>query len=156
MKSATLRFVLAFGVFLAWLGYLLNLAVSTAHPVVLYEPQFLVSSLDVIATIPAIKAGDNEVTVREVHWPEAEKGLVGKSIKVTNLDQCKSDYRGADELYILPLIADGKDTYRVAPLPRSPGFAGSASRAGRPRIYPVTPETRLKLDQIQKPRVVLP
>ena len=67
--------------------------------------------------------------------------LVGKNLKITNLDQCKDDYHGADELYILPLIADGKDAYRVAPLPRSPGFAGAASRAGRPRIYPVTPET---------------
>ncbi len=157
MRSATIRFVLAFGVFLAWLGYLLHLAVSTAHPVVMYEPQFLVSSLDVIADIPAIKAGDNEVIVREVHWPEAQRAaLVGKNLKITNLDQCKDDYHGADQQYILPLIADGKDAYRVAPLPRSPGFAGTASRAGRPRIYPVTPETRLKLDQMQKPKVFVP
>jgi hypothetical protein len=59
-------------------------------------------------------------------------------------------------LYIVPLIPDGKDTYRVAPLPRSPGFLGPSGRTGRPRIYPVTPQTRMQLDSIQKPQAVLP
>jgi hypothetical protein len=152
MKPAVLRFVIAMTAFVAWLGYLLNLAVSTAHPIVLHEPQFLVSNLDVIASIPSIQPGDNLITVREVHWPEAERAnLVGKQLKVTNLEKCKNDFRGADDLYILPLIPDGKDAYRVAPLPRSPGFAGGTGEAGRPRIYPVTRETRLELDRIQKP-----
>jgi hypothetical protein len=153
MKPATIRFAAALAVFIAWLGWLLYLAVITAHPIVLAEPQFLVSSLDVIAEVPSVKEGDVEVTVREVHWPSAERDkLVGKKVRVTNLDQCKDDWHGADELYILPLMPDGKDTYRVAPLPRSPGFGGATSRAGRPRIYPLTPQTRMQLDQIQKPQ----
>ncbi len=153
MKWASIRFVLALVVFLAWLGWLLQLAVSTARPIVLCEPQFLVSSLDVVAQVGSVNGGDDEVIVREVHYPPAERDkLVGKKIRVTNLDQCKEDWQGADALYILPLITDGKDAYRVAPLPRSPGFGGSGSRAARPRIYPLTPQTRMQLDLIQKPQ----
>ncbi|CAN5246377.1 hypothetical protein BH10PLA2_BH10PLA2_17780 [soil metagenome] len=153
MNSAKIRFVLLFGVFLAWLGYLLNLAVTTAKPIVLFEPQFLVSSLDVIGNIPSVKDGATEIIVREVHWPTTEGArLKDQKLKVTNLSDCKDDWRDADALYILPLMPDGKDTYRIAPLPRSPGFVGAGTRAGRPRIYPVTPETRQRLDQIQKPK----
>jgi hypothetical protein len=150
MKFATVRFALALAVFIAWLGWLLNLAITTAQPIVLCEPQFLVSNLDVIAEVTSIN-GD-EVTVRELHWPAAEREkLVGKKLKITNLAECKDDWQGTDKLYILPLIPDGKDAYRVAPLPRSPGFAGPDGKAGRPHIYPVTPDTRKQLDRIQKP-----
>ncbi len=153
MKWATIRFMLALALFLAWLGWLLQLAVSTAKPIVLCEPQFLVSSLDVVCHVGSVNGNDDEVIVREVHWPPTERDkLVDKKIRVTNLDQCKEDWQGADALYILPLIPDGKDTYRVAPLPRSPGFGGASSKAGRPRIYPVTPQTRMQLNLIQKPQ----
>jgi hypothetical protein len=157
MKFATVRFAVALAIFLAWLGWLLNLALTTARPIVLSEPQFLVSSLDVLARVDSIKGNGDEVIVQEVHFPPAESDkLVGKKIKVTNLDQCKDDWQGSEYLYILPLVADGKDAYRVAPLPRSPGFAGPGSRAGRPRIYPVTEETRKQLDRIQKPQAPAP
>lgn len=152
MKFATIRFALTLAVFIAWLAWLLNLAISTAHPIVLCEPQFLVSNLDVLAEVSSVN-GD-EVTVRDVHWPPEEAAkLVGKKLKIANLGECKDDWQGADTLYILPLIPDGKDAYRVAPLPRSPGFAGPGSKAGRPHIYPATPETRKQLDQIQKPKI---
>ena len=151
MKFATIRFALALAVFVAWLGWLLQLALSTAKPIVLCEPQFLVSSLDVIAQVDSVNG--NEVTVREVHWPPAEGDkLVGKNIHVTNLDQCKEDWQAADALYILALVPDGKDAYRVAPLPRSPTFAGPGSRGRQATIYPVTPQTRMQLDRIQKPQ----
>lgn len=153
MKFATVRFAIALAIFIAWLGWLLNLALTTARPIVLSEPQFLVSRLDVLAQVDSIKGNGDEVIVREVHFPPTESELVGKKIKITNLDQCKDDWQGAETLYILPLVADGKDMYRVAPLPRSPGFAGPGSKAGRPRIYPVTPETRKQLDRIQKPKM---
>ena len=153
MKSATARFALTLVVFIGWLGWLLNLAISTAHPIVLCEPQFLVSNLDVLAEVSSINGNADEVIVREVHWPKAEGDkLIGKKLKITNLAECKEDVHGAETLYILALVPDGKDAYRVAPLPRSPGFvAGPGSKAARPRIYPVTPETRKQLDRIQKP-----
>lgn len=155
MKFATVRFAFALAIFIAWLGWLLNLALTTARPIVLCEPQFLVSSLDVLAQVDSVNGG--EVMVKEVHFPPAESDkLVGKKIKVTNLDQCKDDWQGSEYLYILPLVADGKDAYRVAPLPRSPGFAGPGSKAGRPHIYPVTEETRKQLDRIQKPQASAP
>lgn len=157
MKFATARFAIALVVFLAWLGWLLHLSLSTARPIVLCEPQFLVSSLDVLAQVSSISGGGDEVTIREVHFPPGENDkLVGKKIKVTNLDLCKEDWSGAEGLYILPLVPDGKESYRVAQLPRSPGFTGTGTKAGRPRIYPVTPETRVQLARIQKLQLPAP
>jgi hypothetical protein len=154
MSRARIRFAVAAVAFAAWLGWLLNLAISTAHPVVLSEPQFLVSNLDVIAKVPEIKEGVNKVQVVEVHWPDAERArLVNQEIAVTNLSECKDNWQGPGE-YILALLPAGMDQYRVAPLPRSPGFAGPMSKAGRPRIYPATPRTRQQLDNFQKPKAV--
>ena len=130
-------------------GWLLHLAVST-QPIVLAEPQFLVSSLDVIASVPSVKEGTVEVTAR-VHWPPGERDkLKDKPIKITNLDQCRTTGM-AKEIYPAP-HGRRQDSFKVAPLPRSPGFAGGASRSGRPRIYPLTPQTRMQLDHIQKPQ----
>ena len=155
MKFATVRFAVSLALFLAWLGWLLHLALSTANPIVLYEPQFLVSSLDVIARVDSVNG--NEIVVQEVHWPTGDPDkLVGKKLRVTNLNQCKDDWQGVETLYILPLAPDGKDAYHVVLLPRSPTFAGAAGKAGRPHIYPVTPQTRMQLDKIQKPQAILP
>lgn len=152
MRLAKIRFAAALVVFLAWLGWLLWLALDTSKPIVLAEPQFLVSNLDIIASVPEIHEGINEVVIREVHWPEQEKArLVGKKVIVNNLAQCKDDWTGAGD-YILALLPAGKDQYRVAPLPRSPLFSGPSSRQGRPRIYPDTPRTRKQLDSFKKPK----
>ena len=155
MKFATARFAISLALFLVWLGWLLRLAISTANPIVLYEPQFLVSGLDVIAHIDSVNG--NEIEVREVVWPSGDPDkLVGKKLRITNLDQCKDDWHGTETRYILPLTPDGKDAYRVVLLPRSPTFAGGAGKAGRPHIYPATPQTLMQLDKIQKPQAIVP
>lgn len=152
MRLAKIRFAAALVVFLAWLGWLLWLALDTSKPIVLAEPQFLVSNLDVIANIPEIHDGINEVVVRTVHWPEQDRArLEGKKVIVNNLAQCKDDWTGPGD-YILALLPAGKDQYRVTPLPRSPLFSGPSSRQGRPRIYPDTPRTRMQLESFKKPQ----
>ena len=54
--------------------------------------------------------------------------------------------------YVLPLEVDKDGHYRVAGLPRSPGFDG------RPVyfLYPDTPLTRRQLEAIPKPSPVAP
>jgi hypothetical protein len=158
MKSAGLRLALAVMLFAGWIGWLVYLAVKTPRPVsptqpqpwVLSRPQFLVSSLDVIAEVDGINGKRSKVTVVDVHWPGGKqtKQLVGKAIPVTNLAECRDDWTGPGE-YILPLIATDKDEYGVAPQPPSPGFP-----SGRPRIYRVTPQTLGQLREICKPETL--
>jgi hypothetical protein len=155
MNFARMRFVLALGLFAVWLGWLLYMAVSTSKPIVLSEPQFLVSSLDVVAEVPAISKGGADVVVQEVSWPTDEGAkLKGQKLHVTNLDQCREDWKGPGP-YILALAPDGKEAYRVAPLPRSPGFGGPTTTPGRPRIYPVTASTQAQLKAMRKPEAVI-
>src|SRR5262249_6200527 len=137
--------------FAAWIGWLVYLVYAmqsslppgATRPVVLSRPQFLVSSLDVIADVPAIEPDPVEVTVRGPQTKEAGD-LAGKKIKVNHLSECRDDWIGPGE-YILPLEPLGDKGYQVVPLPRSPG-----SPSGRPRIYPSTPQTRRQLEAIRQ------
>ena len=142
MRSAVLRLILAVALFAAWIGWLARLALTGSRPVVLSQPQFLVSNLDVIAQIDSPTA--QEVQVVRVHWPPARRDqFESKKLPVSNLSEC-SGWTGPGP-YILALTADG--TPRVTPTPPSPGYSG----LGRPRIYPLTPETEQQLEGIQKP-----
>ena len=150
MKPARWRLILAASLFAALIGYIAFLAATTRHPIVLSRPQFLISNLDVIAFVEIREGQPPQVTVKEVHWPpeEAPK-LVGKQIELmTDLRDCDG-WRGPGT-YILPLTSDTKGTYRVAPIPPSPGF----EPRGGPPIYLDTAETRHQLDAIQKPEAM--
>jgi hypothetical protein len=160
MKPATLRFGLAAVAFAAWIGWLVYLVYSmessvppgASRPVVLSRPQFLVSSLDVIAEVREIKTDPAEVTVRQVIWPQTKEAqdLVGKKITVSHLPDCRGDWLGPGD-YVLALQSLGSKGYQVVPLPRSPGFS-----SGRPRIYPSTPDTREQLKEIMKAKGLIP
>lgn len=160
MKATTLRFMLAAMAFAAWIGWLAYLVYSmesslptgASRPIVLSRPQFLVSGLDVIADVREIDTDPAAVTVRQVIWPETkeEQDLVGKQVRVSGLSECRPDWLGPGD-YILALQALRSKGYQVVPLPRSPGFA-----AGRPRIYPATPETREQLQQIREAKSKVP
>jgi hypothetical protein len=150
--SAAARLLLAIALFAAWIGYLLYLVGMAQRPIVLSRPQLLVSNLDVIADVEGEGQLPTKVTVRQVHFPQAGEvqKLVGSTIPVSNLSQCEG--WTSPGRYIVPLLAGTKDTYRVAPLPPSPGLV-----LGHPRIYPVTPETLEQLSVIRKPHdLVLP
>ena len=51
MASARVRLALAAFLFVAWVGWLANLALTTARPVILSRPQLAASTLDVIARV---------------------------------------------------------------------------------------------------------
>lgn len=149
MKSAAVRLVLAAVLFFGWIGVLVYLAATESQPVVLSRPQLLVSSLDVIAQIDDPKTGT--AVIRQVHWPQDENApkRIAQKLAVANLADCEG-WQGPGE-YILPLVPEG-DGYRVAPLPRSPGFEPDPhSDAGRPRIYRATRQTLRQLGEVQKP-----
>ena len=133
----------AAGLFAAWIVYLAYLALTASHPVVLSRPQLLVANLWVIADVDGT---DGPVTVSEVVWAEkpvmAAAPKAGTVIEVKNLAESKKDWTGKSR-YIIPLLKDG-DNYRVAPIPRSPGFG-----SGPPRIYPDTAETRDQLHALR-------
>jgi hypothetical protein len=127
-----------------WIAYLLYLALTTRHPVVLSRPQFLVSDTDVTAQVDSL---DGPVTVVKVHHlanPTASLDP-GKTIAVENLTECQVDWRGPGP-YILPLVTiDPGHTYKVARIPQSPGYSG-----GSPRIYPAGGDAEKQILEIRK------
>jgi hypothetical protein len=149
MKAARLRLALVVVLFLSWIAWLTYLALPTVTPRdVLSHAQFLTSQLDVIARVDADAEGHPSATVHveEVHWPDKVKDLAGKPLNVINLRQAKG-FTGSG-VYILPLVRTD-DAYRVAPVPRSPGFDGSTSRI--PHIYVANEQNRKQLAAIPKP-----
>jgi hypothetical protein len=164
MKPAVgrlLLLVVLFGGWLAYLGYLVYTRPHTAggQPLVLSRPQFLVSTLDVIAFVddPA-----KCVRIVKVLYPhEAPPVQPGDCITVADVDYCRPparpdqpppppDWTGPGE-YLLPLqhwTTEGKvHHYRVAPTPPSPGYSLQV-----PRIYPATEQTLAQYREMPKPR----
>src|SRR5262245_40671479 len=112
MKPAAWRLAAAAVLFAAWIGWLAYLAFTTHNPVVLYRPQFLVATLDVVAEVKEKDGSpDPAVDVSEVFFPAQEKKLEKQKIEVKNLVSCEGwDGPGS---YILALTKDG-DGYQVA------------------------------------------
>jgi hypothetical protein len=161
-----LRLGLAVTLFAAWMGWLIYLALAdsrrhspTDGPVkfdrlVLSRPQFMVSSLDVVAHIDKL---DGPVVIKDVLWPKSDEAkLPGKELPVTNLANCEQSWAGPGD-YIMPLMPDPKGGYQVAPIPPSPGSpprqeTKDGLHAYLPvRIYPDRPETRQQVHEIAKP-----
>src|SRR5689334_762472 len=91
MSRAKMRLLLAAGLFAAWIGWLAYLAATTTRPIVLSRPQFLVSTLDVIAEVKAESDRPAPtVTVKEVHWQQpGGKVKPGDRLTVANLSTCQ-------------------------------------------------------------------
>ena len=152
MKLRAIWLAATIFLFLGWLGWLAYLAATTAHPVILSRPQLLISTLDVLADVHDERGRPAEdVKVVLVHWPTqgSDQKLAGKTIHVTNLPHCAEKWIGAGR-YILPLVKEGT-AYRVAAIPRSPGYINPDLGTEESRIYPVTTQTLQQLDLIQKP-----
>jgi hypothetical protein len=150
MKNPKLgRLVLIAVLFALWISYLIYLALpTTTSREVLSRAQFLVSNLDVVAQVGAEPNGgpDPKVVVEQVHWPKEAEKLAGQSVTITNLTPGASGWHGPGR-YILPLMKEDS-TYRVAPIPRSPGYETSHPRFP---IYSATEQNLRQLDSIPKP-----
>jgi hypothetical protein len=142
MRFAVVRFIVAVGLFLGWVGWLAYLAATTHHPVVLSRPQLLAADVVVIAKIDD---PTKEVTITEVAFSRLRQKQFEETITVANLAQCDDAYAFARPgLYVVPLHLDALDRWLVQSVPASPGF----DRAP-PRIYPATDEIRAQLERIQ-------
>ncbi len=148
MGAAKIRLFIAVTLLVAWVGYIAYQALAFGRFPVVSHAQLLVSTLDIVADV---RADDDsqplpQVRVQEVHWPAESQGLQGQEITVSNLPDASGFY--GPGRYILPLVAGEGGQYRVAALPRSPGFGA----AGVVLIYPDTPLTREQLNAIPKPQ----
>jgi hypothetical protein len=184
MKPAVGRLLVTIALFAGWLGYLGYLVLCRPHapaglrgafegqPLTLSRPQFLVSTVDVVARVDD-KDGENVIVEEVLHPKEKAPVKAGDKIKVTNIKDCRplpdstapeqetppDDWTGPGT-YILPLQSDprkSKDTFEVVPTPPSPGYPPRhATAVGPPRIYPATPEMLAEYRQIAKPVVSSP
>ena len=120
MQRAKLLLVIAAVLFAGWLGWLAYLALTSANPIVLSRPQFLVSTLDVIAKVEEDEAGNALPRITEPD--EGKDRWIGRPIRVVDLPELgkKQGWKGAGD-YILPLQSDG-EYYWVARIPASPGY----------------------------------
>jgi hypothetical protein len=161
MKSARLRLVLSIVLFAGWMGWLASRAISDKgrHDIVgppgkgydrkiLSRAQFLVANFIIKASIDQFGDSASPVRIVEVVLPAGEEKLVDKTITIANLAECKDSWAGPG-VYIVPIMTDWKNDYRVPPIPRSPGSPDPKTMAGRPRIYVDSPETREQLNQIK-------
>jgi hypothetical protein len=151
MDAKRARLYVSAGLFLAWLTWLFYLVLTTTRPIVLSRPQFLASTLDVIAHVDVVGGKpDSHVRIEEVHWPPGRQ--IGSAITVTNLAQSvarTNDGAWHTGSYILPLIED-HGTYRVAEIPASPGYNPDFTDS-RPRVYEANPQTLRQLKEVRKP-----
>jgi hypothetical protein len=154
MKRSRLRLAVAATLFVGWLSWLVYLAATGTDDVVLSRPQFLVANVHVVAKLGGENTPAGDAVVQKVFWDVRGKGKLspGEKIKITNLPECVDQgWMGPGE-YILALMSD-KDTYRVAPTPRTPGYPhgrnAPANRPGPPRIYAATESRERQLETIE-------
>lgn len=139
MSVARIRLLVAFALFAGWLGWLAVAVYEARHdparvPVV-SRAQLLAANVIVVADV-GVDAEDGlpspTATVSSV-----VRGPVSPNTSINVLNLKSALPSGADRFpgagkYLLPLVADGK-SYRIAGLPRSPGY--EPAQAARPRIY---------------------
>lgn len=125
MQKARIRFIIALGLFAAWIGWLGYLAMGTHDQIVLSRPQFLVSNLHVIAKLTGdADYADGAAVVQEVRsaTDPAIKIAKGDRLQVENLDLCRHEngWAGPGD-YILALTWKEKQV-SLTLVPSSPGF----------------------------------
>ncbi len=135
-RFRVLKFLIV--VSIAWFGCIVFLAVTSANPLVVSQPQINQSQVVVSAAIPA---AESEVIVVERVWAGDVK--VGEKLSVLQIhdtpavQHARTEKQPADQLYIFPLTRFGR-FYRITTLPH---------QTSAPIIYPVTPET---IDQVKQ------
>jgi hypothetical protein len=136
--------------FVGWMAYLIHLALTHRHPVVISRPQILVSQIVVVAHVEGEDVPKDNVTIEQILFSEKEPpGIaIGNTIRVANLPQSTGNWTGPGD-YLLPL-EKSDDTYQVTLIPRSPGFIPAGANA-QPLIYRWTSEIEEQFKHIPKP-----
>ncbi len=153
MKFASFKLLLAFLLFAGWISYLALLVSKTTRgidgkPLRLSQPQFLISTLDLIGSFDA----NNQLRVQEVLYSTlADKTpKVGDFLTLANFkpgDFDRKDFKN----WLIPLRTsqDGK-TFEIVAVPQSPGFQGNFSRLDSARIYPALEGALLQYKKFSK------
>ncbi|MFO0848881.1 MAG: hypothetical protein U0871_10050 [Gemmataceae bacterium] len=120
---------------LGWLGYAVYVARWTDKPPVVSRAQLVAATHLVVADVTA---GPDGLPAPAAAVAEVLRGdglSPGASVEVLNLPAAVPPGAGVfpgSGKYLLPLVGDGK-TFRVAGLPRSPGYEPASPT--RPAIY---------------------
>ncbi len=145
MNRARVRFALALVAFLAWLGWLaVAVAEKGKHPVV-SRAQLAAATHVVVATVTA---GPDDLPATTATVTRTLRGTAippGTVLEVFNLSGAQVPGAGthpAPGEYLIALVSDGR-TYRVAGLPRSPGY--EPAEPDRPMVYPWDAATSAQL-----------
>jgi hypothetical protein len=148
MRFAKARLVVTILVLFAWVAYIAYQAMAYGRFPVVSHAQLLISTVDLVADLTADDEGrpQRNVNVVEVIWPAGRKDLAGQELTVANLTDLAIQGFSGPGRYVLPLVAGEHGTYRVAGLPRSPGFEHTVFF-----VYPDTPLTRKQLAATPKP-----
>jgi hypothetical protein len=135
--------------FVGWMAYLIHLALTHRHPIVISRPQILVSQIVVVAHVEGEDTPKDDVKIEQILFSGKESpGIrIGDTIRVANLKQGTKNWAGAGD-YLLPL-EKSDDAYLVTLIPRSPGFMPAGANA-QPLIYRWTSEIEEQYKQIPK------
>lgn len=152
MTFARLRLIVATLAFVGWLVWL-GIAVANKGTVQIVSPGQLTDATHVIlATVTANPAGEIQTKVkvlRTLRGPATDP-LDGE-IDIDRLDKCVTPLpingsRGiAPGDYVLPIVKTPFG-FRIAGLPRSPGFEGA--QLDRPIVYPWTDDVKTQLRRL--------
>jgi hypothetical protein len=149
MTRARLFYIVALAAFLGWLGWL-GYAVYAARyapekPVVLSRAQLTAATHLIVADVTVAEDGLPAPVAKVVEVVKGNGVAPGADVEVLNLPSAKPPGAGGfpgPGRYLLPAVGDGK-TFRVAGLPRSPGF--EPTPVERPPIYLWNDGTRAQL-----------
>lgn len=154
MMSPKARFVIAAGLFLAWLGWLVYLVTQTRDPVILSRPQFLVAELYITARLTDEDEDgkpDAKAKIEKTLWAANEKDELppGTEILITNLPDCEYGWKRPG-VYLLPLVKSTADAYKIALVPAAPRNPGYTPREHSPqlRIYLADDEALRQVRQL--------
>jgi hypothetical protein len=153
MSGARLRLVIAAVLFvgwLAWLGYAVYHARFTPQPpVVVSRAQLTAATHLLVAEVSVGSDGLPAPTVKVLEVLRGDNVDRAQPAEVVNLPAAMppdaNGFPGAGT-YLIPAVGDGH-TFRVAGLPRSPGF--DAVTPARPAIYLWNDTTRAQLKALE-------
>ena len=148
MIFARLRFIVALLAFLGWLGWLAVAVAQKGKAVVVSRAQLTAATQLLVAEVTVGNDGlpNSMATVSETI--RGEPIPPGTAIEVLNLPSAMPPgAKGSVNAgrYLLPVIGDGR-TYRIAGLPRSPGY--EASDPALPAIYVWNNDTQAQLRKL--------
>ncbi|QEL16168.1 hypothetical protein [Limnoglobus roseus] len=149
MTFARVKLALAALAFVAWLSWLAVTVWNKGTVQLVSTAQLTAATHLVVATVTTNDAGDAQptVTVTKVLRAPAGEAVVGP-IAVSKLDTAftplpvNDTRRIAAGEYLLPLIKTPAG-YKIAGLPRSPGFEGAD--LDQPIVYPWTDDVKVQL-----------